>query len=159
METLHSDTKAFDTLLARVTREARRRGYRMLLVPSHEAGTPFRRGTLRRGNLLLVEETRQAFWRGRQLILTDAEWRFVHLLASQEGQKVSFAVIYAVVWNKLFLQLGDKSEWTRNVRTLASRTRRKFTKADPSFTGLFGVRGFGYSLCVQEAAASLTRVA
>ncbi|MFI6639712.1 response regulator transcription factor [Streptomyces sp. NPDC050504] len=122
--------KPFDNteLLARVEALLRRCG------PAQWAGHFVEEG------LRLVPERRTVVWRGREIRLSDIEYRLLQVLVRNRGRVVTTARLLDQVWDD-----PDASGRDR-VKFAVLRLRRKLQvdEADPASDPLEAVRGLGY---------------
>lgn len=96
------------------------------------------------GELTLNTDSNRAFWRNVKVDLTLAEFKIVHLLATNKDRDVSHREIYDNVRGPGFVA-GDGTEGYRaNVRTFIKRIRQRFREVDETFNRIQTYSGFGY---------------
>jgi two-component system response regulator ChvI len=96
------------------------------------------------GELTLSTDSNRAFWRDTKVDLTLAEFKIVHLLATNKDKDVPHREIYDNVRGPGFVA-GDGTEGYRaNVRTFIKRIRQRFREVDESFNRIQTYSGFGY---------------
>ncbi len=105
-------------------------------------GTP--RAVMRRGDLELCLNSNRAFWTKKRVNLTLAEFKIVHLLASQTDRDVSHREIYDIVRGPGFVAGDGENGYRANVRTFIKRIRQKFGEVDDKFDRIATYSGFGY---------------
>lgn len=105
-------------------------------------GTP--RAVMRRGDLELCLNSNRAFWNKKRVSLTLAEFKIVHLLASQTDRDVSHREIYDIVRGPGFVAGDGENGYRANVRTFIKRIRQKFGEVDDKFDRIATYSGFGY---------------
>lgn len=92
------------------------------------------------GELLIIPEQHRVLRRGKEVNLTNIEFRILYMLAIHQGITLSKEKIYNYVWNGEYLQ--DDSNITSHVRRL-----RKKIENDPSQPEYIQtVRGVGYKI-------------
>lgn len=96
------------------------------------------------GYLELNKDSARASWRGLSLGLTLSEFKIVSLLASRDGNDVTYRAIYNVVRGEGFHAGYGDDGFRANVRALIKRIRRKFREVDPQFDAIQSYAGFGY---------------
>ena len=102
------------------------------------------------GDLVLSTESNRAFWRNTKVDLTLAEFKIVHLLATNRDRDVPHREIYDNVRGPGFVA-GDGTEGYRaNVRTFIKRIRQRFREVDDSFGRIQTYSGFGYRWVSEE---------
>lgn len=107
-----------------------------------DGGAPAATGGDRR--LSVNPRTKRAFWNGRQVDLTLAEFEVVQRLAERAGEDVSYREIYDRVHGEGFLAGEGDTGYRTNVRALIKRIRQKFREVDPRFEQIHNYPGFGY---------------
>jgi two-component system response regulator ChvI len=96
------------------------------------------------GDLTLSTDSNRAFWRDTKVDLTLAEFKIVHLLATNKDKDVPHREIYDNVRGPGFVA-GDGTEGYRaNVRTFIKRIRQRFREVDENFNRIQTYSGFGY---------------
>ena len=96
------------------------------------------------GELTLSTDSNRAFWRETKVDLTLAEFKIVHLLATNKDKDVPHREIYDNVRGPGFVA-GDGTEGYRaNVRTFIKRIRQRFREVDENFNRIQTYSGFGY---------------
>lgn len=96
------------------------------------------------GDLTLCTDSNRAFWKGVKVELTLAEFKIVHLLATNRDKDVPHREIYDNVRGPGFVA-GDGTEGYRaNVRTFIKRIRQRFREVDDTFNRIQTYSGFGY---------------
>ena len=96
------------------------------------------------GELTLSTDSNRAFWRDTKVDLTLAEFKIVHLLATNKDKDVPHREIYDNVRGPGFVA-GDGTEGYRaNVRTFIKRIRQRFREVDERFNRIQTYSGFGY---------------
>lgn len=94
------------------------------------------------GELLIIPEQHRVLRQGKEVNLTNIEFRILYMLAIHQGITLSKEKIYNYVWNGEYLQ--DDSNITSHVRRL-----RKKIENDPSQPEYIQtVRGVGYKIKV-----------
>lgn len=92
------------------------------------------------GELLIIPEQHRVLRQGKEVNLTNIEFRILYMLAIHQGITLSKEKIYNYVWNGEYLQ--DDSNITSHVRRL-----RKKIENDPSQPEYIQtVRGVGYKI-------------
>ena len=92
------------------------------------------------GELLIIPEQHRVLRQGKEVNLTNIEFRILYMLAIHQGITFSKEKIYNYVWNGEYLQ--DDSNITSHVRRL-----RKKIENDPSQPEYIQtVRGVGYKI-------------
>ena len=92
------------------------------------------------GELLIIPEQHKVLRQGKEINLTNIEFRILYMLAIHQGITLSKEKIYNYVWNGEYLQ--DDSNITSHVRRL-----RKKIENDPSQPEYIQtVRGVGYKI-------------
>ena len=92
------------------------------------------------GELLIIPEQHRVLREGKEVNLTNIEFRILYMLAIHQGITLSKEKIYNYVWNGEYLQ--DDSNITSHVRRL-----RKKIENDPSQPEYIQtVRGVGYKI-------------
>ena len=92
------------------------------------------------GELLIIPEQHRVLIQGKEVNLTNIEFRILYMLAIHQGITLSKEKIYNYVWNGEYLQ--DDSNITSHVRRL-----RKKIENDPSQPEYIQtVRGVGYKI-------------
>ena len=119
-------------------------------------GTP--RAVMRRGDLELCLNSNRAFWIKKRVNLTLAEFKIVHLLASQTDRDVSHREIYDIVRGPGFVAGDGENGYRANVRTFIKRIRQKFGEVDDKFDRIATYSGFGYRWAVDDGGAVETEV-
>jgi two-component system, OmpR family, response regulator ChvI len=99
---------------------------------------------MRRGDLELCLNSNRAFWNKKRVNLTLAEFKIVHLLASQTDRDVSHREIYDIVRGPGFVAGDGENGYRANVRTFIKRIRQKFGEVDDKFDRIATYSGFGY---------------
>ena len=120
---------------------------RIELIPSsHGNGTASRddRDDLTSGKLRLDLKSHRAWWDGRQVDLTLAEFGIVHLLVKQCGSDIPYREIYDVVRGEDFIAGQGENGFRANVRSAIKRIRQKFRQLDEDFDCIENYPGFGY---------------
>lgn len=99
--------------------------------------------------LFIDHDTMRAFWRGKNLGLTNGELRIITLLAGKPGTYFSYRQIYDVIQRPGF-HAGDGERGVgSNVRSAIKRIRRKFEAVDTVDNVedvIINFNGFGYGL-------------
>ena len=96
-------------------------------------------------NSQLFMRDNEATWRGRDLLLTAAEMRILHLLVSNAGSYMSYRQIYDVVKAPGFHAGAGVDGYKINTRGLIKRIRRKFEFIDPKFNSIICGTAYGYT--------------
>ena len=97
-------------------------------------------GEIQIGELNIIPEQHKVLRRGKEINLTNIEFRILYMLAIHKGITLSKEKIYNYVWNGEYLQ--DDSNITSHVRRL-----RKKIENDPSQPEYIQtVRGVGYKI-------------
>lgn len=92
------------------------------------------------GELLIIPEQHRVLRQGKEVNLTNIEFRILYMLAIHQGITLSKEKIYNYVWNGEYLQ--DDSNITSHVRRL-----RKKIENDPSQPEYIQtVKGVGYKI-------------
>ena len=92
------------------------------------------------GELLIIPEQHRVLRQGKEVNLTNIEFRILYMLAIHQGITLSKEKIYNYVWNGEYLQ--DDSNITSHIRRL-----RKKIESDPSQPEYIQtVRGVGYKI-------------
>lgn len=98
-----------------------------------------------RGDLTLMQVSKRALWKGRELDLTLTEFKIVALLAERAGEDIGYREIYDLVHGKNFIAGDGEQGYRANVRAFIKRIRHKFRAVDPEFDKISNYPGFGYS--------------
>lgn len=97
-------------------------------------------GEIQIGELVIIPEQHRVLRQGKEVNLTNIEFRILYMLAIHQGITLSKEKIYNYVWNGEYLQ--DDSNITSHVRRL-----RKKIENDPSQPEYIQtVRGVGYKI-------------
>ena len=97
-------------------------------------------GEIQIGELNIIPEQHRVLRKGKEINLTNIEFRILYMLAIHQGITLSKEKIYNYVWNGEYLQ--DDSNITSHVRRL-----RKKIENDPSQPEYIQtVRGVGYKI-------------
>ncbi len=97
-------------------------------------------GEIQIGELVIIPEQHRVLRQGKEVNLTNIEFRILYMLAIHKGITLSKEKIYNYVWNGEYLQ--DDSNITSHVRRL-----RKKIENDPSQPEYIQtVRGVGYKI-------------
>lgn len=97
-------------------------------------------GEIQIGELVIILEQHRVLRQGKEVNLTNIEFRILYMLAIHQGITLSKEKIYNYVWNGEYLQ--DDSNITSHVRRL-----RKKIENDPSQPEYIQtVRGVGYKI-------------
>lgn len=97
-------------------------------------------GEIQIGELNIIPEQHKVLRRGKEINLTNIEFRILYMLAIHKGITLSKEKIYNYVWNGEYLQ--DDSNITSHIRRL-----RKKIESDPSQPEYIQtVRGVGYKI-------------
>lgn len=108
------------------------------------------------GELTLSTDSNRAFWRDTKVDLTLAEFKIVHLLATNKDKDVPHREIYDNVRGPGFVA-GDGTEGYRaNVRTFIKRIRQRFREVDETFNRIQTYSGFGYRWVSEPESGSNT---
>ncbi len=110
------------------------------------------RDNIERGNLELLSDISQAFWKGEPVDLTRSEFEITRLLVIQVGSDISFREIYDTVRGKDFVAGYGSEGFRTNVRSFIKRVRNKFRDVDPNFDEIENYPGFGYRWRDQSSA-------
>lgn len=97
--------------------------------------------------LKLIPDTRQAFLKEKEILLTRMEFDIVYYLASQNGRAVPYKELYEAVWNEEYL-LDDAS-----IMAHIHRIRLKLEKGQEKSFYIQNVYGIGYRFgcgCTQK---------
>lgn len=86
----------------------------------------------------------RAFWNGRRIDLSLAEFRLVGRLAGSPGVDISHRDLYDVIKGEGFVSGRGEAGFRGNVRAAIKRVRRKFQIVDASFDAIRSYHGFGY---------------
>lgn len=120
-----------EEMLSRVRAVMRRRGMEYAKPPEK---------MLVRGSLRLDIVSGQAFWMGRDLLLTQKEFALLLLLTQKAGHVLTGEALYQGVWGQPLL--GDNSA----LRTQLSRLKGKLGSTSGGAARISGSRGEGYCL-------------
>ena len=97
-------------------------------------------GEIQIGELVIIPEQHKVLRQGKEINLTNIEFRILYMLAIHKGITLSKEKIYNYVWNGEYLQ--DDSNITSHIRRL-----RKKIESDPSQPEYIQtVRGGGYKI-------------
>lgn len=97
-------------------------------------------GEIQIGELNIIPEQHKVLSQGKEINLTNIEFRILYMLAIHKGITLSKEKIYNYVWNGEYLQ--DDSNITSHIRRL-----RKKIESDPSQPEYIQtVRGVGYKI-------------
>ena len=97
-------------------------------------------GEIQIGELNIIPEQHKVLRQGKEINLTNIEFRILYMLAIHKGITLSKEKIYNYVWNGEYLQ--DDSNITSHIRRL-----RKKIENDPSQPEYIQtVRGVGYKI-------------
>lgn len=97
-------------------------------------------GEIQIGELSIIPEQHKVLRQGKEINLTNIEFRILYMLAIHKGITLSKEKIYNYVWNGEYLQ--DDSNITSHIRRL-----RKKIESDPSQPEYIQtVRGVGYKI-------------
>lgn len=92
------------------------------------------------GELVIIPEQHKVLRRGREVSLTNIEFRILYMLAIHQGITLSKEKIYNYVWDGEYLQ--DDSNITSHVRRL--RKKIEDNPSQPEY--IQTVRGIGYKI-------------
>lgn len=92
------------------------------------------------GELLIIPEQHRVLRQGKEVNLTNIEFRILYMLAIHQGITLSKEKIYNYVWNGEYLQ--DDSNITSHVRRL--RKKIEDNPSQPEY--IQTVRGVGYKM-------------
>lgn len=98
----------------------------------------------RTSGLELRYDVSRAFWNGRRIDLSLAEFRLVGRLAASPGVDVSHRDLYDVIKGEGFVSGRGEAGFRGNVRAAIKRVRRKFQVVDTGFDAIRSYHGFGY---------------
>lgn len=126
--------------------ESERNIYDKILEIVNEANISIERevdanlGEIQIGELNIIPEQHKVLSQGKEINLTNIEFRILYMLAIHKGITLSKEKIYNYVWNGEYLQ--DYSNITSHIRRL-----RKKIESDPSQPEYIQtVRGVGYKI-------------
>ncbi len=126
--------------------ESERNIYDKILEIVNEANISIERevdanlGEIQIGELNIIPEQHKVLSQGKEINLTNIEFRILYMLAIHKGITLSKEKIYNYVWNGEYLQ--DDSNITSHIRRL-----RKKIESDPSQPEYIQtVRGVGYKI-------------
>jgi two-component system response regulator ChvI len=125
---------------------------RLRLAASHQHGatTTIPEETFHCGRLTLRSGTSRAYWDRVDIGLTVAEFKIVHLLASNVGSFITYRQIYDCMHHVGFLAGSGEHGYRTNVRSAIRRIREKFKAQCADFNEIQTYTSFGY--CWGEAA-------
>jgi two-component system response regulator ChvI len=95
--------------------------------------------------LVLRPNTARAEWRGRDVGLTNMEYRIIALLAATPAEYITYREIYDTMHYAGFLAGQGHTGIMTNVRSTIKRIRQKFLRIDPEFDEILNQSGVGYS--------------
>ena len=101
-------------------------------------------GPLQCGRLTLRPATSRAYWDQVDVGLTLAEYKIVHLLASNVGSFIRYRQIYDCMHHVGFLAGTGEHGYRMNVRSAVRRIREKFKLQCPEFDEIQTYTSFGY---------------
>ncbi len=113
-------------------------------APSRPA-EPEMPGGIKVGELVVDEDCRRAYWRGRLVELTVTEFAMVALLAGRKGKDVSYRDLYDAGHGQGFHAGAGADGYRTNVRAAIKRIREKFKAVDDAFDAIGNYPGFGYA--------------
>jgi two-component system response regulator ChvI len=96
------------------------------------------------GRLTLRPRTSRAYWDRIDVGLTVAEFKIVHLLASNVGSFITYRQIYDCMHHVGFLAGSGENGYRTNVRSAIRRIREKFKAQCPTFNEIQTYTSFGY---------------
>jgi two-component system, OmpR family, response regulator ChvI len=96
------------------------------------------------GRLTLRARTSRAYWDKADVGLTMAEFKIVHLLASNVGSFITYRQIYDCMHHVGFLAGSGEHGYRTNVRSAIRRIREKFKAQCPDFNEIQTYTSFGY---------------
>ncbi|WP_217807961.1 response regulator transcription factor [Oceanibacterium hippocampi] len=97
-----------------------------------------------RGELELRPDIGRAFWKGERVELTLTEFDIVKLMATRNGEDLTYRQIYDLVHGANFAVGYGAEGYRANVRSFIKRIRQKFRDIDPQFNKIENYPGFGY---------------
>lgn len=101
------------------------------------------------GDLSLSTDSNRAFWKGKKVDLTLAEFKIVSLLAMNKDKDVPHREIYDNVRGPGFVAGEGTEGYRANVRTFIKRIRQRFREVDGHFNCIQTYSGFGYRWVMQ----------
>jgi two-component system response regulator ChvI len=119
---------------------------RLRLAASRLRGVLGDRGeeTFHCGRLTLRPRTNRAYWDQVDVALTVAEFKIVHLLASNVGSFITYRQIYDCMHHVGFMAGSGEHGYRTNVRSAIRRIREKFKVLHAEFNEIQTYTSFGY---------------
>lgn len=96
------------------------------------------------GRLTLKPRISRAYWDGADVNLTLTEFNIVRLLASNNGNHVTYRAVYDCMHHVGFIAGSGENGYRTNVRSSIKRIRNKFRLIDPEFAEIENYPSFGY---------------